>query len=151
MRAHAGAVRRRVDRPGMDRTMMWIGAAPVFVFLLLPSLIVVPMALTPTDTLEFPPSGFSLHTFGDFFSDEQWTSAASTSLFVGMIVVVLATIAGTLAAIGLHRARLRGRGLVIGLVLLPMVVPVVVLALADFAFLAHWKLIGSPVGIRTGA
>jgi len=143
----AEMVRGRADRRGPERLALWLAAAPVFVFLLLPSLIVVPMALTPTNTLEFPPSGISFHTFADFFADDQWTSAAVTSLTVGLIVIVLATVAGTLAAIGLHQARFPGRGLVIGLVLLPMVIPVVVLALADFAFLARWQLIGSPVGI----
>jgi putative spermidine/putrescine transport system permease protein len=138
---------RSPARRRWDRGALWLAAAPVFVFLLAPSLIIVPMALTPKDILEFPPSGLSLHTFGDLLASEAWMSAIRTSLTVAVIAVSIAAVAGTLAALGLHRAEFRGRGLVVGLILLPLVIPVVVLALGYFSFLARLRLIGSELGI----
>jgi putative spermidine/putrescine transport system permease protein len=130
-----------------DRLLLWALATPIFLFLLAPSLLVVPMALTPKDILEFPPSGLSLHTFGDFFASDSWMAAVWTSLTVAAIAMALALVVGTAAAIGLHGTRFRGRGLVIGLILLPLVIPVVVLALGYFSFLARLRLVGGELGI----
>jgi putative spermidine/putrescine transport system permease protein len=144
------AVRRRRtarQRIPWGRLPLWIVSALVFVFLIVPSLVVVPMALTPKDILEFPPSGLSLHTFGDLFSSPAWMASIATSLKVAAIAVVLAGVVGTVAAIGLHGATFWGRGIVIGLILMPLTIPLVVLALGYFGFLVRFGLAGTATGI----
>lgn len=136
--------RRRI---AWSRIALWSVSAAVFLFLIVPSLVVVPMALTPKDILEFPPSGLSLHTFGDLFRNEAWMASIFTSLKVATIAVVLSGIVGTLAAIGLHGATFRGKGVVIGLILMPMTIPLVVLALGYFGFLVRFQLAGTSWGI----
>lgn len=134
-------------RPAWDRIALWILVSLIFLFLVVPSLVVVPMSLTPRDILEFPPSGVSLHSFRDFIFDPAWRDATLTSVQVAIIAVVLSGIVGVLAAVGLHRATFRGRGLLVGMILLPVATPLVVLGLGFFGFLARLELVATPWGI----
>ena len=53
----------RRDRIGS--LLLFAAAAPIVVFLLLPSLIIVPMALTKGQMIQFPPEWISVHAFAD--------------------------------------------------------------------------------------
>jgi len=59
--------------------LLLIAAAPVLLFLLLPSLIIVPMALSKSQMIQFPPEWISIHAFTDYFQDEQWIASTVTS------------------------------------------------------------------------
>lgn len=131
----------------MARTLLGLALVPVLIFLLLPTLIVIPMALTPKRLIEFPPSGFSLHSFDDLVSDQRWTDAALVSLKVAAVAVLLAVLVATTAAIGLHGRSFPGRSLLVGIILAPIVSPLIVLALADYRALAEFGLVGSWWGI----
>ena len=122
-------------------------AAPIFLFLILPSIIVVPMAFTSGRILEFPPRGFGVAAFVDLFGDSNWMDSGVTSIKVAFLVVILATIAATGAALALREVRLRERNLFVALILTPMVIPVVVLALSDYQALDRYGLLGSWIGI----
>lgn len=143
----------RPERAGQARARrarnlgLWLAAAPILLFLAVPTAVVVPMSLTPRNYLEFPPSGLSLHSFRDVARDSEWTAAALTSLQVAGIAVVVAGLAGCSAAVALHRRRFLGRGLIGALLLLPIVMPLVVLGLADFLFFSKFGLVGTVVGI----
>lgn len=128
--------------------LLLVGATvPILVFLMLPTAIVIPMALTPRRYIEFPPSGLSLHSFSDLVRDPAWTGAAVASFKVAAIAVVLATVAGAAAAVAMHGARFRGKSLVAGVLIAPIVAPLIVLALADFQFFARYQLVGTLLGI----
>lgn len=145
-----GRVRRLGrGRPAGPRGALFpvVCALPVFAFLILPTALIIPMAFTSRRYLEFPPSGFSSKPFQDFVEDAAWTNAAVTSLKVAAIAVGLACLVGATAAVGLHGAKFRGKGVVVGLIIAPLVVPLVVLGLADFQFLARYQLVGSVLGI----
>lgn len=136
------------------KIVMWVALAPVFVYLVLPSLIVIPIAFTSSKVIEWPPPSLSLDTFGKFFADDAWTSAIASSFLIALIVMVVATIVGTLAAIGLSGKPFLGRGALVGIILMPLAIPVVVLGLGDFAFLARagrmlngLQLVGTRPGI----
>ncbi len=139
-----GARRRRTLPRAFVLTLI---CSPVFLFLVLPTAVVIPMALTPQRYLEFPPSGISGHSFADFATDEAWTSAGVTSLKVAAIAVVIALVMGASAAIALHGARFRGKGLVVGVIVAPIVAPLIVLGLADFQFFARFHLVGTVLAI----
>lgn len=138
---------RRLSSTDWPKLLMWVGLVPVFIYLVLPSLIVIPIAFTSSRLIEFPPPSLSIGSFTRFFSDQAWMSALESSVVIALIVTVIALVVGSLAAIALHAAAFRGRGLLVGLILLPLAIPVVVLGLGDFAFLAHWQLVGTRIGI----
>lgn len=122
---------------------------PVFLFLVVPTAIVVPVALNDSRYITFPPEGFSLAAVVGFFGDKAWTAALSASLQSAGIAVVIGVLLGSTAAIGLHGRKFPGRSAVIGLILAPMIVPTVVLALAFYQFFISVGMVGSiiPIGL----
>src|SRR4051812_14890329 len=95
--------------------MAALGGLTVF-YLLAPTLVIVPMSFTEARILSFPPQGFSLQWYQEMFTDRQWSSGMANSLQVAFLTTILATVLGTLAALGLSRGRFPGRSLVNALV-----------------------------------
>ena len=116
-------------------------------FLVLPVLALVPMSFSGTRWLTLPPRDLSLRWYVTLFTDRDWLEAALVSLRAGLAATVVATTLGTLAGVGLVRARLRGRGVVRALFLAPLIVPVMVMAIAFYALFARTGLIGTIAGI----
>lgn len=104
----------------------------VSLFLLLPSCIVVLMSFSAGKLLTFPPPGYGLDWYANFFHSRAWTSSTLTSLQVALLSTALAVVLGTLAALGLVRGRPRGAGLMRALLLSPMIVPVIVSGLGMY-------------------
>jgi putative spermidine/putrescine transport system permease protein len=116
-------------------------------FLVLPSLIVVPMGFSSSQILAFPPPGWSLEWYQKAFSDAAWTSGFVNSLEVAVVTAIAATVLGTLAALGMTRGRFPGKGVVNALVLSPLIVPVVIIAIGMFSLYVRWKITGSLLGL----
>jgi putative spermidine/putrescine transport system permease protein len=105
------------------------------------------MALTKGQLLQFPPEWISLHSFADYFDDAKWIASTIASLKVALLAMLIAGAAGVLASIGLHGKGFPGKGLITGVILAPIVVPLVVLALADYIFFSRLHLVGNWVAI----
>ncbi len=126
-----------------------LASLPVFVFLVVPTLIVVPVALNDSRYITFPPQSFSSAAVAGFFADRAWTSALLASLQAAGIAMALAVLLGGSAAVALHARKFVGRSLVTGLILAPMIVPPIVLALAFYRFFISVGMVGSilPIGL----
>ncbi|MEU4495809.1 ABC transporter permease [Streptomyces sp. NBC_00210] len=126
-----------------------LAAVPVFVFLVVPTAIVVPMAFNHSRYITFPPDRFSTDAVTGFFGDTAWMSAVAASLQASAIAVVLAVLLGGSAAVALHGRSFRGQSAVTGVILAPMIVPAVVLALAFYQFFNSVGLVGTivPIGL----
>jgi putative spermidine/putrescine transport system permease protein len=112
-------------------------------FLVLPILVIVPLSFSSGSFFHYPIPGFSLRWYEDFFSSSFWLPSVFNSLIVGTSATVLATTLGTLAALGLWRARFPGQAWVLALLISPIVVPVVIIAVGVyFAF--------APLGLTDG-
>lgn len=127
--------------------IQYLVVSPILLFLVVPTAVVIPMALTPRRYIEFPPSGLSVHAFADVFHDPAWMSAAATSLQVALIAMLVSCFAGATAAIGLHGRKFRGKGMLVGFILMPIVIPLVVLGLAYYQDFARYHLVGTVLGI----
>jgi putative spermidine/putrescine transport system permease protein len=66
---------------------------------------------------------------------------------VAASVVVLATVLGTLAALGLARLRPVLRAFAAALILSPLIVPVIVVAIGIYYAFSRYGLVGTPVGL----
>lgn len=115
----------------------------VLAFLVCPVLIVLPLSFTSGSVLAFPLPGISLQWYEDFFSNPLWTGALANSLFIGVISTFVATFAGTLAAIGIHNSDFKLKPLIVGILILPLAVPIVIVAVAAFYFFAQLHLVGT--------
>jgi putative spermidine/putrescine transport system permease protein len=126
--------------------MAALGALTVF-YLLAPTLVIVPMSFTEARILSFPPQGFSTQWYERMFTDRQWSSGMINSVQVAVLTAILATVLGTLAALGLTRGRFPGRSAVNALALSPLIVPVVIIAIGMFGLFVQWRIAGSLVGM----
>lgn len=122
------------------------GCALISVWLVLPTLIVIPMSFTEARTFAFPPEGFTTEWYSSFFSNPAWRDALLTSLQIAALVTPLSVALGTAAAFGLVRGRFPGKGLVNGLVMTPLIVPVVVAGVGIFAVYLRWRISGTVLG-----
>lgn len=115
--------------------------------LVLPTLVVIPMSFSASEFLSFPPKGFSLVWYREFFSDPVWLSAVGQSLQVAACTTVLSVVLGIMTALGLIRGRFRGKSALQVLILSPMIMPLVVLAVGLFFVYSDWKILGSLGGL----
>ena len=89
-------------------------------------------SFTAESYLSFPPPSYGLRWYQEVMTAEEWREAAGTSLAIAAIVTPLSLILGTLAALGLDRGPMRGRNLIYGALISPMILPHIVLGLGIF-------------------
>ena len=70
--------------------------------------------------------GFSLHWYGELLHDERILNALSVTLSIAVIAMIVSTILGTLAAIGIHAMKKRPQALMMTLTNLPNTMPDIV-------------------------
>ncbi|SFJ73035.1 putative spermidine/putrescine transport system permease protein [Bosea sp. OK403] len=119
----------------------------VLAFLLLPTLIVIPLSFGDPVELVFPPPVWSVRIYNQLWADAAWLNSATLSLRIGLASTVLATCIAVPAAYGLYRSSSAIRQLVYGLFMTPAVVPVVVLALGIYLYFVRIGLVGREVGL----
>ncbi|TGQ37349.1 MULTISPECIES: ABC transporter permease [unclassified Mesorhizobium] len=134
------------DRMGWLRVALLGFTVLVAAFLLLPVVFIVLLSFGSSRWLAFPPPGWTLKWYGELFADPAWLEAALTSARIATITAMLAVLIGLLASFALVRGHFRGREILRGLLLTPMVLPVVVFAIAIYAFFLRLGLGGTTIG-----
>ena len=119
----------------------------ISIFFVAPLLIVIPLSFSPTEYLVFPPPEFSLRLYQDYFTSEKWMRATVTSLEVAGATTLVATIIGTLGALGLARVTPQTRTLLTGFTIAPIIVPHIIIAIALYRIFAGWRLVGTLAGL----
>ena len=118
----------------------------ILVFLMAPTLLILPMSFSPTDYLVFPPRGFSLKWYKLFLTDPDWVAATLFSLQIAALTTVASCVTGTMASLALVRGRLPGRQVLEALVLAPLIVPHIIVAIAVYLQFAPLGLAGTRLG-----
>lgn len=131
-------------RPG--RLLLQLSCLLIAIWLVAPTLVVIPMSFADRKSLAFPPQGFSTQWYANFFANPQWFGSLVVSLKIAAMVAVVATIIGTMAAIGIERLKTRAGGIIRVLLLTPMIVPGVVLAVGIYAVYLDTRLVGTWTG-----
>jgi len=121
--------------------------AAVCGFMLLPTIIVVPISFSAAEFISFPPVGFSLRWYELFFTSGQWQNAAINSFMVAVGATVLATILGTMASIGVMRLSKRLATPITMTFLLPLMMPSIVTAIALYSGYARIGISGTIFGL----
>jgi spermidine/putrescine transport system permease protein len=117
-------------------TLLYLPLAILFVF-----------SLASNTSIAFPLRGFSLEWYQRVFDDPGLMHAISTSIQVGIASSTIATVLGTCLAVLLVRYNFRGKRLLAGLAVLPLIAPAVVLAVALLALFRAFDLPLSMVSI----
>ena len=144
-----GQRRERLSR-GLHRAL----CVAVFVFLIAPILVIVPLSFnaepyftfTP-GMLRLDPDALSLRWYESVATDAQWQRALLNSLGIGICATILATILGSLAALGLANPAMPARSLVMGILISPMVTPIIIAAAGMFFFYSRLGLAQTHVGL----
>ena len=131
----------------MRHAALGIATGAICVFLILPTLVVIPLSFTTTDFITFPPQGFSGRWYAAFFQRDEWRGAMVTSFAVATLTTILATMLGTLIALGLPRLHPKANRLLGLFFLLPMIVPTIITAVALYGPFARLRLIGTIPGL----
>lgn len=151
----------------LERIWHWTYIAicvAIFVFLIAPIIVVIPLSFnaepyftfTP-EMLSLDPEGYSMRwydsllTFGmaqpdyardanwwrDVWENAKWVNAAKNSFIIGFFSTVVATVLGTLAALGLSRPEMPFRRAIMAVLISPMIVPVIIVATGMFFFYSN--------------
>jgi len=117
--------------------------ALVFIFLITPILVVMPLSFNAEDfftftpeMLSFDPAGYSLKHYEDFFTNNEWQRSLKNSLTIAPIATVISVSLGTLAAIGLSQSHMPFKGTIMAILISPMIVPLIISATGMFFFYA---------------
>lgn len=129
------------------RPLLYVATTIICAFLVLPTLAVVPVSFTATDYIVFPPQGFTLHWYAVFVGEGPWRDATLTSLALATVSSALATLCGTLAALGLRRLPPYMARVIVWIFLLPLIVPSIIIAVALYGSFARLGIVGTFAGL----
>ena len=119
----------------------------VFFFLVAPIFVIVPIAFSSSSLLNYPLPGLSLKWFEVIFAPYPWMLSLENSVIIASATTVLATVLGTLAAYGITAVEFRFKPLLMALLLSPIMVPLVITALAAYFMFARIGLVGTFTGM----
>ncbi len=115
--------------------------ALIFIFLITPILVVLPLSFNAEDFFTFTPEmlrldpeGYSLKHYRDFFSNNEWQRSFKNSLIIAPIATIISVSLGTLAAIGLSQSHVPFRRAIMAILISPMIVPLIISATGMFFF-----------------
>jgi len=131
----------------IGKLLMGILTASIFAFLVIPTILAVPMSFTETRYLAFPPAGFSMQWYYQFFSDRKWIDPTILSLKLASITTVVSLVLGTMASLALVRGVLPKKRVFHFFFLSPMMIPLIVTAFAVYGMFANFHLIGKLPGL----
>jgi len=128
--------------------------ALIFIFLILPILVIIPLSFntvpfftfTP-EMLSLDPDAFSLRWYRDFLNNPQWIHSLQNSFIIAIFSTILSTVLGTLAALGLSRPYTPFKPAIMGALISPMIVPLIISATGMFFFYSQIGLAQTHLGI----
>lgn len=122
-------------------------AIAIGAFVVAPMFIVVPMSFSDSPSFAFPPTGFWLGYYKEYFTNETWTAPTINSVIIAIATMVVTMALVVPASFSLVRFRFLGHKLVNFLLMMPLMVPHIVLALAYYSFLGPLRLINTHLGV----
>jgi len=126
----------------------------IFLFLIFPILVIIPLSFNAEpyftftqEMLSFDPGGYSTRWYESFFSDANWQKAVQNSIIIAIFSTIISTFLGTLAALGLSQKEFPFKTTIMGILISPMVVPLIISAAGMFFFYARINLLGTHLGV----
>jgi mannopine transport system permease protein len=127
----------------LPRVLLWGVAGLVLLFMAIPTIIVVPVSLNTSAYLDFPPEALTLKWYQEYLTDPKWLAATWLSFRIGIMVTLVSTVVGTMAALGLVRGLKGGNAALNTLVTAPLIVPTIIYAIAVLLFFSKLGIAGS--------
>ena len=122
-------------------------AALIMLFLIIPTLIVIPMSFSASQYLEFPPRNWSGRWYENYFGSNEWMTATWVSIKAAILTVIVTTPMATMAGYGLYTSNLKAARYIFILLITPMMVPVILIAIGVFFGYAKLRLNNTMLGL----
>lgn len=87
--------------------------------------------------VRFPLQGFTLQWYGELWTREPVWNALWNSVKVGLVVSVISTVLGVMAARAITRTRMRGKGALVTFIMMPLVIPGIIFGVALLVLLSR--------------
>lgn len=126
----------------------------IFFFLIAPLVVIVPLSFNAVPFFNFTekmlaldPEGYSLKWYKDFFTNLNWQGAVKNSFVIAIFSTLISTTLGTIAALGLSRSEMPYKSVVMGILISPMIVPLIITAAGMYFFYTDIGLASTHLGI----
>ncbi len=126
----------------------------IFFFLIAPIVIVIPLSFNAVPFFTFTekmltldPAGYSLKWYEDFFTNLNWQGAVENSFIIAIFATMISTTLGTVAALGLSRENMPYKSVVMGILISPMIVPLIISAAGMYFFYTKIGLSSTHIGV----
>lgn len=139
--------------PAYERVWYYVlraGTILTLAFLILPILVIIPLSFSDGSFLAYPIRGYSMRWYAHLFASDDWMATIRSSLIVAPFATLVATVLGTLAALGLTRGEFAGKAVVMAFLISPMIVPVIVVGVGMYLFFVTIHLSDSYLGLILG-
>lgn len=138
----------------VGRWMLRLAAWSALAFLMLPILVVIPLSFNTEPFFSFTPGmlrlepeAYSTEWYAAVFESGSWLMAIRNSLIIGLCSTAIATVLGTMAAVGLASPDMPWRRPITALLLAPMIVPLIIVAAGMFFFYSRFNLVATYTGV----
>ncbi len=123
-----------MSRRGKQKAKKGIGivfCTLVYLFLFLPIIVIVVNSFNATTSKPYLTwKGFSFEWYIRLFENEALLSSFGNTMVIAVASTILATIVGTLGAFGMYKYKFKGKGIIDGLLYIPVVIPEIVLGIS---------------------
>jgi spermidine/putrescine transport system permease protein len=127
-------------------TVFWM----LVLFLYAPIVVLIVFSFNARELVSFPWEGFTTRWYGEFVSNPELLAALKTSAWVAILVSIVTTALSIPSAIALVRRTFIGKGPISGVMLAPLVIPLVVLGTALLILFNAIGIPASPFSIAIG-
>ncbi|MHA1553584.1 MAG: ABC transporter permease [Alphaproteobacteria bacterium] len=129
-------------------------AGAVLFFLMMPIIVIIPLSFNSEPFFSFTPGmlafeqgAYSLRWYNSILENPNWILAIKNSFIIGFFSTIVATVLGTMAAVGLASSDMPFKRLITALLLSPMIVPLIIIAAGMFFFYTRFNLVGTYLGL----
>ena len=139
----------------MKKTLKGVYLSPMLIFLYAPIVVMIVYSFNASKT-RARWGGFSLRWYEELFRSRQIMDALSTTVSIAVFAALVATVLGTLAAIGIHAMKSKPAKVLINISYLPMTMPDIVTGVSLmllFVFsrfpLGYWSMLMAHITFDT--
>ncbi|WP_417250679.1 ABC transporter permease [Celeribacter sp.] len=130
----------------MNKSLKIIGTL-VALFIVAPLVIVVPMSLSTSPSLQFPPPGYWFGYYVQYFQDPSWLRPTWNSIVIAFSNTILTMLLVVPATFALVRHKFWGKGLANIVMMMPMAVPHIVMAIGYYSYFGQLGIVFSKAGV----
>lgn len=123
-----------MSRKGKARAKKGLGGVfcmLVYLFLFLPIVVIVVNSFNATTSKPYLSwKGFTFDWYIKIWENSSLLDAFGNTIIIAAVSTILATVIGTLGAVGMYKYKFRGKGIIDGLLYIPVVIPEIVLGIS---------------------